>query len=114
MEAREEHFRKVLNVEVAFKNIEATTPGLGHKEITPFTKYEVHEAMKTLENKKVPGPDGICNEHIKASSETHLPIITDLMNLCIKECNIPTTWRLATVEVLYKGKSNQSDTNSYS
>lgn len=66
----------------------------------------------SLKKKKTPDPDRICNEHIKDSNL--IPqAITDMLNLCLKKGNIPDIWRLSTIKMLFKGRGDQMDPNSY-
>ena len=109
----EEHFRNILNKNESNSAYEPAGDGNNQPETESFSREEVHGAILALKNRKAPGPDGICNEHIKGSIDILLPAITDLLNLCVREGNIPTPWRTSTVKMLYKGKGNQTDPNSY-
>lgn len=106
----EEHFSSILNIDKTTKAYELVEAHSA--EVNPFTAEEVHETIASLKNKKAPGPDGICNEHIKNSSLL-LQAITDILNLCLRKGNIPEIWKLSTIKMLYKGKGDQRDPNSY-
>ena len=56
---------------------------------------------------KACGPSGIVIEMIKAGCDAMLDVITDLINLIIKEEQIPDDWDQSTIINCFKGKSNQ-------
>ena len=109
----EEHFSSILNIERTNAAYEPITMDTHLAESNPFTTDEVHEILTSLKSNKAPGPDGICNEHIKGSTSLLLQPITDMLNLCLQEGNIPEIWRTSTIKMLFKGKGNQMDPNSY-
>ena len=112
MHVWEEHFSNILNQQGATAAHETTT-GQYHSNIKRFTTEEIRNTIPALKNKKAPGPDGIYNEHIKAAPDVILPALTNLLNLCLHAGNIPATWRTSTIRMLYKGKGDPHDPNSY-
>ena len=60
-------------------------------------------------NYRAPGPDGLCNEHIKQTMTYLLVVWKELLITCLKEGMIPNAWRKSTMKLLYKDKSDTSD-----
>jgi hypothetical protein len=82
-------------------------------EFIPIMQEEVSLAIKKMKNGKAPGPDCVKNEDLKMLVEFLLPEITEFLNLCVKKGIFPANWREATLKLLYKGKGDAEDTNSY-
>lgn len=74
---------------------------------------EVVETINNSKDKKACGPDAICNEHIKSMSGILGEALTELFNQCLLQGNIPKSWRLSTIKMLYKGKGDPEDPNNY-
>ena len=106
----ETHFREVLQAKETRptpENIEIkTAPHL-------FTVQEVERAIQDTKNNKACGPDGIYYEFLKATTHTLKEHWTALFNECLKRGTIPEIWRHATLKVLYKGKGDAGNPNSY-
>lgn len=112
MDIWEEHFTDLLNQKRSLqaypiKTVEPNSPQ------NPFTSEEIGATLSKLKDRKACGPDGIFNEHIKSSAEILLPTLTNLLNACLRTGNIPTTWKTSTIKVMYKGKGDPCDPNSY-
>ena len=67
-----------------------------------FKKEEITKTIMTLKNNKASGPDGLYNEHLKASTNVLLQIFTDLMNFCIQIGTVQTSWRNSIIKITYK------------
>ena len=65
------------------------------------------------EKGKVSRSDNICIEHIKASWDILMPLWLDLYNKCLETKTIPRKWRTSIIKILYKGKGERSNPNSY-
>lgn len=79
----------------------------------PITKQEIMEVIRTSKDQKAPGPDQICNEHLKAAAPTMIEAWTALLNECLRQGRIPTKWRTSKIKMLYKGKGDAGNPNSY-
>lgn len=79
----------------------------------PIMQEEVTLALRKMKNGKAAGPDCVSNENVKMLAELLLPEITTFFNICLKKGTCPTKWREATLKLLYKGKGDSEDTNSY-
>lgn len=77
-----------------------------------FSIQEVAIAIRRLPTRKAPGPDGVCNEHIR-QAECLLPVWTTLMNACLRRGEIPPAWRESLLAVIPKGKGSLSDPKSW-
>lgn len=107
----EEHFKKVLQ---AKDTRPENTEGVDDTEVThPFSAEEVQKQIANTKTKEACGPDGIFFEHLKETAHILANTWTELFNECLRQGNIPNKWRLATLKVLYKGKGDTRDPNSY-
>jgi hypothetical protein len=73
----------------------------------------VEGAIRSLKEKKAPGPDGICNEHLK---EVHSVLVKTWLasfSKCLEKGEIPSEWRMSTIMMLYKGKGDPSSPDAY-
>ena len=84
------------NIEqVAADNSEKTDP----PDVLPA---EVRKAIQRLKNGKAADQDGITGEILKlCSNETHKGL-ADLFTKCLKQRNIPTSWKDAKITILHK------------
>ena len=80
---------------------------------TPFNEYEVFNILSNTSSRKAPGPDGICYEHLKLSSNLLLPVLTWLFNICLLKMEVPETWRVCNLKTLYKHKGERDNPNNY-
>ena len=78
-----------------------------------FTVEECKRTLMTCNDKKAVGPDCIANEHLKGSFNTVGYLWVLLFNSILMTGEIFKSWRNSTVKVLYKGKGDNRDANSY-
>lgn len=107
----EEHFKEVLQAKETRPEIPSAEEEV--EESRPFSREEVRRQIANSKNNKACGPDGIVFEHLKETAGTLTDTWTELFNECLKQGNIPNKWRIATLKVLYKGKGDTRDPNSY-
>jgi hypothetical protein len=81
--------------------------------ISPITKIEVMDTIKTTKCKKAAGPDGFYDEHLQESAQCQAELWSKLFNKCLESGNIPELWRKSTIITLYKDKGETNDPNSY-
>lgn len=113
IETWEAHFKGILNQHRKEKAFNISASGPGRENSIQITTKEIRETIEKTKNKKAPGPDNICMEHLKDSKEILLPLWTELFNKCIHTASIPDNWRTAKIKVLYKGKGDADNPNSY-
>jgi hypothetical protein len=82
-------------------------------EYQPILEAEVLLGLKKMKSGKAPGPDGVRNDHIKLFADLLLPELTCFLNICLKDGTFPENWRHSHLKVLYKGKGDSEDKNSY-
>jgi hypothetical protein len=82
-------------------------------EYINLLEEEVLMASKKMKNGKASGPDNVKNEHVKMLIEFLLPEITKFFNLCLKQGTYPEGWRYSHLKLLFKGKGDLEDKNSY-
>ncbi|KAJ4427009.1 hypothetical protein ANN_26808 [Periplaneta americana] len=68
---------------------------------------------QTGRNNRAPGPDGISNEHLKMAAPILTETWTALLNKCLEEGEIPEEWRKSKLKLLYKGKGDTNNPDSY-
>lgn len=66
------------------------------------TEKEVLNTCKSLKNKKASGPDGICNEMLKACMPTMLPSFCKVFNHILHSECFPKPWSLGHIVALFK------------
>jgi hypothetical protein len=110
MQTWENHFSKMLNKhETAF----AATKDHPIPVLNPFTESKTSDIIADTKNNKAAGPDGIYNEHLKTSHLLLLRVWTSMFNKCMSLGTIPDGWRKLTIKILFKGKGDLSDLDSY-
>jgi hypothetical protein len=81
--------------------------------LNPFMESEASDIFAGTKNNKAAGPDGIYNEHLKTSQPLLLRVWTSMSKKCMSLSTIPDGWRKLTVKILFKGKGDLSDLDSY-
>lgn len=79
----------------------------------PFTVEEVTEVIRRKQNGKAAGPDALVYEHFKADLPTTAPILTNLLNACLKQAHIPEVWKRCLLTPLFKGKGDPTNPDNY-
>lgn len=87
----------------------------------PITVEEVEAAIAKLPNMKASGADGITAECFKAAfidtdegkKYTLAPIMTALLNSVFMHRDFPSQFNINTLTLVYKGKGDRKDLNSY-
>jgi hypothetical protein len=110
MQTWENHFSKMLNKhEIAFEpKQDYPIPVLN-----PFTESETSYIIAGTKNNKARVPDGIYNEHLKTSQPLLLRVWTSMSNKCMSLGTIPDGWRKSKIKIMYKGKGDLRDLDSY-
>ena len=80
---------------------------------SPVSLNVVKKLMLSIENSASPGITGIPIKVIKANIDVLAPIIQKIFNYCIANSIMPDEWKEALVTILYKGKGDPHDMNSY-
>jgi hypothetical protein len=81
----------------------------------PIILSELEAAVRTLDNSSAPGVTGIGNDVIR---EIFLlpsgpDFLVSLFNACFASGELPDLWKKTEIFLLYKGKGNVADPNSY-
>ena len=85
----------------------------GMEEIPLFSEAELIQAVKTLQNRKAPVPDGIPSEVLKVVAQTNPGVLLNMYNSCLKEGCFPKRWKRQRLVLIYKGKGDQNLPSSY-
>lgn len=78
-----------------------------------ITLLEIKNAVKSLNNNKSAGLDGVYNEHIKDTFEYFQEWWVIYINNIFNKGKISDTWRTGKMKTLYKGKGCVKDPNMY-
>jgi hypothetical protein len=95
----------------AFPKRKGTTNKFEH-----FTQEEVAEVIRGAKNNIAAGPVMIYEyeEHLKLSQPILLEVGTQLINMCVELRDTPQKWRQSVIKILYKGKGDPGNINTYS
>ena len=80
---------------------------------SPISEDEVKKAVKRLKNGKACGEDKILNEMIKAFSETHMGVLTNIFNIVLQSGHMPDEWVIGIIKPIYKNKGDINDPDNY-
>ena len=80
---------------------------------SPISEDEVKKAVKRLKNGKACGEDKILNEMIKAFSETHMGVLTNIFNIVLQSGHMPHEWVIGSIKPIYKNKGDINDPDNY-
>ncbi len=69
----------------------------------PVTVSEVNKALKSLDSRKQSGPDKLDPHFLKLAADFIAPPLTYLFNLSLSTNEIPSIWKTAYVQPLFKG-----------
>ena len=79
----------------------------------PFCMRELEDAMKTLNEKKSPGPDKVTNEMLLHLGTRAKNKLLDLFNNSWKTGHVPQIWREADMVPIHKKGKSRSKVDSY-
>lgn len=82
---------------------EMTVDSSGVPDASPFTMFELEEAVKTLRKKKCPGPDRIEVEVLQMAWPQMRVVLLELYNACLEFGVFPVGWKKGEVITLLKG-----------
>ena len=71
----------------------------------PISEAEVKTAVKRLKNRKACGEDNIINEMIRAFSEDHLHMLTQIFNVVLLSGHIPHDWLIGIIKPMVNARS---------
>ena len=79
----------------------------------PFNTKEFEEALKTLKDKKSPGPDRITNEMLEHLGTKAKSKLLGIFNNSWKTGHVPQSWREADMVPIHKKGKVRANTDSY-
>lgn len=79
-----------------------TTVTYNTDSVPPFMESEIEISIRNLKTGKSPGPDKVTNEMIKAGKDQLIKPLTKLFNLILYRKEIPKSWTLSEIVLLYK------------
>lgn len=95
-----------------YKEILSTRPKDGHCfDTNEVSEREVKTIIMNMPDNKAAGTDDIKPTHLKKSLDVTLPVITNVMNSCIRHSIMPESWKVAKVRPIRKIKNNTDPNN---
>ena len=82
-------------------------------KLLPVEQSAVLKEIKSLNEHKAEGVDGIPARLVKLSATHIAPVLTHIVNLCIKTNTVPINMKCAKVLPIYKSKGDKKSCNSY-
>ena len=110
----QEKVRKILSELPTAPEPEVKPPPSG--TVFNFHKIRVKEVRKhifSLTGSKATGHDGLSNVLLKAGNIVIAPVVTRIINNCIRLSVFPETWKVGKISVIYKNKGPRTEPNSY-
>ena len=78
-----------------------------------FTVEEIRRVIKSLKNKKSPGPDEITNEILKYAGEGLLQELVSVMNAIKNDTGSPEQWNKVLITAIFKNKGSKRELVNY-
>ena len=78
-----------------------------------YTSSQTKDAIKKSKASKAIGPDGISNLHLKHIGPKGLEFLTQIYNLSLETCQIPTIWKSSIIIPLPKPGKDLSESKSF-
>lgn len=82
-------------------------------DIPLFNNEELEKAVKSMRNKRAPGPDGIPSEVLKAVFRLSPHLMLDMYNACLKAGVFSARWKVSRLVLISKGKGDPEMPSSY-
>lgn len=79
----------------------------------PITKQEIEQVINSMQNSKVPGPDGYTSEFYKAFKEQISILLLDVFNEALHRGSLPPTFYHASISLIHKKDKDPLDPASY-
>jgi len=86
-------------------------PKLNIREDISISKEDIERELRSLKNRKSPGPDDIFNEMLKYGGTELTFQLTQLFQQIFKLVTIPTAWKQSTIILLFKKRSKRNPDN---
>lgn len=78
-----------------------------------FMEAELVSTVRSMRNRKAPGPDGVPAETLKVVT-THYPqLLLRMYNECLVIGIFPARWKVARLALISKGKDNSDSPSAY-
>lgn len=83
------------------------------EEFQLFTAAELERAVRSMKDKKAPGPDGIPSEVLKMVYHHNPEMLLRVYNACLKVGVFPSRWKVARLVLVSKGKGDPDSPSAY-
>ena len=78
-----------------------------------ISEQDIKDQLLLLNDRKPPGPDNMIPKIIKRLAPSLVRPLTLLCNKTFETGTIPTSWKTADVNAIYKGKGSENDVSNY-
>uniref|UniRef100_A0A0B7BQ42 Endonuclease/exonuclease/phosphatase domain-containing protein n=2 Tax=Arion vulgaris TaxID=1028688 RepID=A0A0B7BQ42_9EUPU len=78
-----------------------------------ITLTELQRALKKLNRKKAPGPDGVSNDMLKQIGPIAQSLLLQIFNNSWRQGRVPDIWKNATIHPIFKSGKDKKDPQSY-
>ena len=89
------------------------TKKLSLDDAPAFTAEQTLSAIKRCKPSKAIGPDGISSLHVKHLGPYGIRYLTQIFNLSVRKCKIPSIWKSSIIVPLLKPGKPANDSKSY-
>jgi hypothetical protein len=114
--AWEEHFSRLFSQDVP-PDLDSINLGNAVSSVldSPIAPYEIEAVLEKKRTLRAPGPDGFRIDFLRyvRYDEIVCAAVANLFNLILESGEVPDSWHEAFLFVLYKGKGDRADPNSY-
>ena len=110
---RKAHCEQLLNVKFHWDDSSLSREPSVECPAVKFTKDMVAKAILKMKEDKACSPSGIVIEIVKAGGDAMLDVITDMINLIIKEEQILDDWNHTTIINCFNGKGDTTRYGNY-
>lgn len=83
------------------------------EQVPLFSEAEMLQAIRSMKNRKAPGPDGIPAEALKVAAKVIPGLLLGMFNACLVAGVFPRDWKVARLALISKGKGEPGSPSSY-
>ena len=99
-------------LEASHKHSDIVLPDIYDQDLLP-TLSQVRRVISGMKKGKVPGPNKITTDVLKAGGVELAKQFIPLLTKCTLKCSEPLSWKGGTLVALFKGKGSHGDPKSY-
>ena len=85
----------------------------GDRLMAPISKDEIETGIQSLRNRSAAGPDEIYNEMLKCLEANGIEWITEIVNNCLAQKDIPEEWKHSRLYPIYKNSGSRLEMKNF-